>query len=386
MKLMDVLILIAKNKRFIILITFFASVASFGIACLFPKIYYTELRVRVDDSNSTKFNILSDMNKNLSSLFGDPFQDETAELFLEILEGRENLLLAIKRFKLDSLYKKKSMDLILKSFVKDLNIGVSNNGIIYCGYKGEDRDLAVKLVKTIVLEADKRYIKLQKERQELNRDFLLEKQQQLIDSLESINKELISFYKNNNVINIEKQIEISLAALSTYESKLKTFKIDQKLIRKSLGPGISIDEKYKDIISILQDEFNTLREKNKSDYQPSRKSVFINTDWGLEKLLFEKIKLNQIQILRDFIGVISKELALAEAQVSRSTPVIQIVQDAYYPDWKTQPKRAKWAIAAFLISFCLSTSYIVLRALIHDEIPGNGNGQRLKELISAMKP
>ena len=65
---MDVLILIAKKKKIIICVTFFASVAGFVLAWVSPKIYGTELRVRIDDSNSTKISIISDMNKNLSNL------------------------------------------------------------------------------------------------------------------------------------------------------------------------------------------------------------------------------------------------------------------------------------------------------------------------------
>lgn len=385
MNFMDVLILIAKKKKFIICLTFLASVAGFVLAWVSPKIYSTELRVRIDNSNSTKISIISDMNKNLSNLFGNSFQDESSDLFLEILEGRENLVFAIKKFKLDSIYKKNSLDLTLKSFAKDLNIGISDNGIIYCGYQSKDRELAVELVKTLVSESNKRYINLERERQILNRDFLMEKQRQLIDSLESVNRELIDFYKDNNVINIERQIELSLAALSNYESKMKTFQIDQKYIRKSIGPGASMDEKYKDLISILQSEFNKLRKEHENDYQPSRNSIFINTDWGMEKLLFEKIKLNQIQILRDFTAVISKELALAEAQVSRNCPVVQVVQDAYYPDWKTKPKRLKWLFVAFFISFSLSVFYVVVRAQIDGEIPDNGNGKMLREFLSALK-
>lgn len=385
MNFMDVLILIAKKKKIIICVTFFASVAGFVLAWVSPKIYGTELRVRIDDSNSTKISIISDMNKNLSNLFGNSLQDESSDLFLEILEGRENLVFAIKKFKLDSIYDKKSIDLTLKSFVKDLNIGISNNGIIYCGYQSKNRDLAVELVKTLVSAANERYITLERERQILNRDFLMEKQRELIDSLESVNRELIDFYKDNNVINIEKQIELSLAALSNYESKMKTFQIDQKYIRKSIGPGASMDEKYKDLISILQSEFNKLRNEHENDYMPSRKSIFINTDWGMEKLLFEKIKLNQIQIIREFISVISKELALAEAQVSRNSPVVQVVQDAYYPDWKTKPKRATWMFVAFFVSLSLTVFYVVVRAQINGEVPDNGNGQKVRELLSALK-
>lgn len=385
MKFMDILILLAKNKKLIICVTICASIAGFMLAWIYPKTYKTELRVRIDDSNNNKISIISDMNKNLSNLFGNSFQNESTDLFLEILEGRDNLTKIIKKFRLDSVYKKESIDLTLKMFLKDLDIGISDNGIVYCGYQSEDRGLAVGIVKALITNANKRYIDLEKERQILDRNFLQKKQQQLVDSLESVNKELIDFYKDNNVINIERQIELSLGALSTYESKMKTFEIDQKYIRKSIGPGASISEKYKDLIAILQGEFNKLRSKYENGYKPNRESVFLNTDWGLEKLLFEKIKMSQIQILKDFIGIISKELAFTEAQVSRNTPVVQIVQDAYYPDWKTKPKRAKWMIVACFISFTLSVFFVILRALINDEIQGCENGQKLRDLISAIK-
>lgn len=387
MRLMDIFILLAKNKKFIICVSFLASILGFTLASVLPKTYKTEVRVRIDDpSSNSKVSLLTNMNKNIGSLFGGSVQNEASDLFIEILEGRNNLVRAIKEFKLDSIYGKISIDLTLKALSKDLDIGVSEeSGIVYCGYQSENRKLAVDLINYLVSNANERYITLEKERQVQNRDFLFQKQQQLIDSMENVNRELLEFYKDNNVISIEKQIELSLTALSTYERKLKDFEIDQKFVRKSVVQGSSMDKKYKDMIAILQEEFNTLRTQRDKDYLPSRKTVLINTDWGMDKLLFEKIKLSQIEVIKDFIGTISKELALAEAQVSRTTPVVQIIQDAYYPDWKTKPKRATWMIMACFVAFSFSIFFVLLRALVNDEIKCE-NGQKLKDLLSALKP
>lgn len=387
MKILDLLIISAKRKLLLIGIPLLLSVLTFVIISFLPKYYYTEIRLRVDDPNGTSISLLDGINKNLFNYFGKPQLNESSDLFIELLTGRESLVSAIHEFRLDSLYKKKSIDLTIKSMLKDFNTGIDDNGILYCGYTGKNIDLCVNLITFMVQNANQKYSKIQKERITLNGYFLNEKYNQLIDSLECYNRELIDFYKENNIINLEKQIELSLVTLSNYEQQYKALQVEKRFIELTGSKNSPESKKIEEKIKILKKEFQSLRGKGKVDFQPKRNSLFLNTDWGMEQLFYEKVLLNKIDILKEFIAAVSKEIAFTESKLSRDIPVSQIIQNAYIPDWKVKPKRIVWMLAIFGSSFMLCLCYILFDAYLSGEIDGNEEKRnKISSLLSALKP
>ncbi|MDG5815013.1 hypothetical protein QA601_07990 [Chitinispirillales bacterium ANBcel5] len=370
-----------------IIIPFVASVVAFTISSLLEETFYTEIRLRIDDPNSNQMSIFADVGKSLSNYFGDAFKDESKELYMEILSGRENLISAIKEFELDTLYNRRAMELTLEDFKDNLFIGSRSNGIIICGFEGSDRQLALELVTFMVNRANEKFLQLQRERLLLNTEFLAQKRDELLDTLDTLNEELILFYRDNNVINIRKQIELSLLALSSYEEQLNSLRLSKSYSSSAVGKNAPMSRELENKIRVLEREFRTLRGNFSDDYTPSRQSVLINTDWGLEKMLYERILTTRVGFVEEILVLLSKELALSESQLSRDIPVIQVVQEAYIPDWKVAPKRSVWIIVAFSIAFLGTVSYVLFSAFLKGELKCSSeeNRQRVKALIEALK-
>jgi LPS O-antigen subunit length determinant protein (WzzB/FepE family) len=361
---------------------------AFTVSSFIPKIYYTEIRLKIDDpiSNKMPSMLSADMGKNISSFFGNSTKNESEELFLELLCGRDNLVLTINEFSLDTLYKTKYMEATIKSFNKRLNIDIQTNNIIFCGFKDKNRDLATAVVRFMVTNANNRFISLQKERLAMNTAFLTKRNQQLMDSLELNSRELITFYRDNNVINIEDQIELTMLTLARYEEQINLNTVNEIISKGVTGSSTPISQEIKVRSQILKQEFQKIRGVYDDDYKPSKQSVLINTDWGLDKMLFEQIAKAKIEFIKDFLVILSKELALSEAQLSKNIPAIQIIQDAYYPDWKIAPKRIVWMALAFIIALLLTISFITLSAFINGELEGSSEigRQKLVKLLGAI--
>lgn len=385
MHILDILTVCLKKKVYVICIPLVCALLAFAISCIVPKIYYTEIRLKIDDPlSSTKIPSMMDFGKNFSQFFGNAVQNESEELFLELLSGRDNLVSAITEFSLDTLYKTKKMETTIKSFKGDLNIDILRSNIIICGFKAKNLDLAVKLVRFMVNNANNQFLSLQKERLAMTTEFLTERQKQLMDSLELNSKELIAFYRDNNVINIESQIELTLLTLARYEEQINSNRANEMISKNAVGPNTPIGQELRVRNQILQGEFQKIRGSYNEDYKPSKQSVLINTDWGLDKMLFEQITKNKINIIKDFLSTLSKELALSEAQLSKNIPAIQLIQDAFYPDWKIAPRRVVWMIISFSIALLLTVTFILLSAFINGELEGSSDVNRQK-LINLLK-
>ncbi len=377
-----------KKKRLLAGIPLLCAVLAFAISSFMPKIYYTETRLKIDDPLPAKMTgILSaDMSKNLSNLFGGTMKNESEDLFLELLCSRDNFVSAIKKFSLDTLYKTKYMEAALKSFKKSLKVDIENNDIIFCGFRDKNRDLAAAVVRFLVNNANNKFISLKKERLAMNTAFIADRNKQLMDSLEINFQELIAFYRDNNVISIKDQIELTMLTLARYEEQINSNKVNEIISKSAAGANTPLSQELKARNQALQQEFQKIRGEYNEDYKPSKQSVLINTDWGLDKMLFEQITTAKISILKDFLDIMSKELALSETQLSKNIPAVQIIQDAYYPDWKIAPRRLIWIGTAFSVALSLTISFVTLNAFLGGELEGSSdaNRQKLSNLIKVI--
>ena len=89
-----------------------------------------------------------------------------------------------------------------------------------------------------------------------------------------------------------------------------------------------------------------------------------------------------LKLYATMLEAASIEIMETEALILKTQPVIQIIQDAYLPDWKERPKRAKWAIAGFAVSLTLTLLFIILRGLLSGEIP---NSEPVREKLLQIK-
>lgn len=385
MHIIDIVIVCLRKKYLIMAVTLSAPVLAFLISSILPHSYYTEIRLRIDDPSSDKLSFFLNVD-NLTDFFGGAPQDDSEKLYLEILRGRDNLSAAVEEFSLDTIYKKRAMNLILREFVKDITIQ-STGGVIVCGYRAGDKYMASELVTFMVNRASDRFLELQKERLSMNVDFVSQKRDQLIDSLDLLNEELVAFYRENNVINIEKQVGLSLMALSKYEETISSLKIEELYAKNRVGKSAPATRELRSRLGVLEQEFRNLRGEYDESYKPSRQSVLLNTDWAFEKLVGEKYLINRITIMKNFLTTISKELALSETQLSKNIPVIQVVQDAYIPDWKAGPKRIVWIFVAFSLSFMGIISYVLFGAFLSGELAtaDDANRRKFKALIENLR-
>jgi len=386
MNILDALLVLAKKKKTLIIIPFVFSILTFIIISLLPKVYYSETRVRINDSNSPAKLALG-LNKNLASLFGQNLSSESQIMYDEILSSRNNLVAAIRKFSLDTVYKKKPIDLILKQWKKDLVIEVDKNGTVRCGMMGTNRELIISVTSYLVQNANETYMNLKNEQLELNTHFLKEKMDELMDTLENYNSDLVAFYKKNNVLNIEEQIKLSLNAIATYEEQIKVFEQQRSFAKKSSGYKSPKVKELNARINILKSEILSLRETTDTSYTPLKGSLLINTNWGLDQLFFERITVSKIEIVKEFLGFVSKELAMAEAEKKNQIPIIQVIQEPYFPEWKVKPKRATYMVASFVISFIFLYGYIIYNGIEKGEITikNKADFEKLKKIIETLK-
>jgi uncharacterized protein involved in exopolysaccharide biosynthesis len=374
MSLTEILIFLLKRKKYSIGVPFLAGILGFVIAWILPPYYKSEIVVLLDTgSKIASINSLlkNAMSSNLLSSLGTSIggigSQENEDLYLEIVGGRDVLLATIEKFRLDTIYKSaKYKETLLKHLDKDIKIKVDElTGVISCGYEAKNKVLARDLVRFVVEEANAKYIKLRKERALQTIEQLNIFKQSIVASVDSLSEVLINFYRDNNLLDLESQLKLTVTVLAGYEEQINNMRISES----RAGTDNSSVAELRKRKAILEREFQKLRGEYSKDYLPSKNSVYINSDWAAEKLIEQGRLESDFKRLFTMLEMIESNIVMEEGNAAKNLPVIQIVQDAYLADYKSKPKRAVWAAVGFLLSAVLVYSILILRGILSNELP-----------------
>jgi capsule polysaccharide export protein KpsE/RkpR len=301
---------------------------------------------------------------------------------LEIVNGRDVQLATIEKFRLDTIYKSaKYKETLLKRFDKDIKIKVDElTGVISCSYEAKNKVLARDLVRFVVEEANAKYVKLRKERALQTIEHLNIFKQSIVASVDSLSKVLITFYRDNNLLDLESQLKLTVTALAGYEEQINNMRISES----KAGSDNSTTAELRKRRFILEKEFQKLRGEYSEDYLPSKNSVYVNSDWAAEKLIQQGRLEGDFKRLFTMLETIESNIVMEEGNAAKNLPIIQIVQDAYLADYKSKPKRVMWAAAFFLISAAIVCSILILRGILNNEIPCEEESKNnIKRLLKA---
>ena len=373
MSFTEILIFLLGRKKYSIGVPFLAGVLGLVIAWFLPLYYKSEIRILLDTGaqttsissllkNAASSNLLGSLGSSLGTMSGQ----ENEDLYLDIILGRDVQLATIEKFRLDTIYKgAKYKETLLKQFDKDIIINVDDlTGIISCTYEAKNKVLARDLVRFVVEEANAKYIKLRKERALQTIEQLNLFKQNILASADSLSEVLVKFYRDNNLLDLESQLKLTITALAAYEEQIKNLKVNE--IRA--GTDNSSAAELRKRRNILEREAQKLRGDFSEDYLPSKNSVYINSDWAAEKLIEQERLANDLRRIFTTLEMIEGSIVMEEGNAAKSLPVIQVVQDAYLADYKSKPKRATWAVAAAILAFVFVNMFMLLKDIYYGKL------------------
>jgi len=391
MSIIDILIFLLKRKKYSFGIPLLAGILGFVIAWILPEYYKSEIRVILDTgSKTTSVNSLikNASSSNLLGSFGTGIggagAQENEDLYLEIVDGRDVQLATIEKFRLDTIYKSaKYKETLLKRFDNDIKIKVDElTGVISCAYEAKNKVLARDLVRFVVEEANAKYVKLRKERAMQTIEHLNIFRQSVVASVDSLSKVLITFYRDNNLLDLESQLKLTVTALAGYEEQINNMRISES----KAGSENSTTAELRKRRFILEKEFQKLRGEYSEDYLPSKNSVYVNSDWAAEKLIEQGKLEGDFKRLFTMLEVIESNIVMEEGNAAKNMPVIQIVQDAYLADYKSKPKRALWAAGSFALTFIFVNVFFLGRAIMNGEVRAKKElKENMEEIFKSLK-
>jgi hypothetical protein len=181
------------------------------------------------------------------------------------------------------------------------------------------------------------------------------------------------------LLELESQLKLTVTALAGYEEQIMNLKISES----NAGTDNSTTAELRKKRNILEREAQKLRGDFSEDYVPNKNSVYVNSDWAVEKLIEQEKLESDLKRIFATLDLVESNIVMEEGNAAKNLPVIQVVQDAYLADYKSKPKRAIVAGATAALCFALVNFLLIIKGIYIGELKSE-NQEIFKKILKSL--
>ena len=369
-----------EGKRLIASVTVAAALTSLAVAFSLPLIYTARTSLLPPTSqNSGGASAALAALGSLGGLAGGMAKTPD-ELYVALLKSDSVQRALDERFKLRERYAVKSYDALRRELPKRIRVASEKkSGVISVEVDDEEPKFAAELANAHVGEVTKVLGRLAVSEAQLRRVFF---EQQLKDTKENLIKaetDLRAVQEKSGVIALDKQAE----ALILGAAQLRGLIAERDVQLKVLRGGAT--EQNPDVMR-LNSELRALRgelarmESNKSGNPGSAVDLAVGK---LPEVAIDFVRARrELKLQETLLEGMIRQYELAKLDEAKEGPVLQQVDVALVPDYKSKPSRAMIVLASTLLGLMASAVWVAWRRYSRLVRENNPQAQAARELLS----
>ncbi len=358
--LIDLLIILAKNKKTIIIFTLIVSIISVIYAVFSPQYWVSSATFKPLTEDSQGF----DFSASLLSLGGGLLGGNnisSASDYIAIMNSRNFSRNAIEKFDLINYFEIENEDtlkvqeLAMKNLHEQImGFGVNlDTGNINLSAETKDKYLSRDIVNWYIDEIEYYNQHYRKTKGKIKREFLEERVQEVETNIEDLKNRLQVFQEESGAIEITQQ---TISMIELY-SKLLTQKFEVEIDLLAYESNYDSENikvnTLKKTLAALEEEISKLETKPESP-------LFINFS-DLPKLTNQYTSIIlQLEIQKKVYEYIYPQFESAKLDELKDSPTIEVINSGNLPGYRSKPKRAIFCILMFLVAVILSSLYVLL--------------------------
>lgn len=337
--LLDLLLVLVKNKKMILGAMAATFVLACGITLLMPNIYSSTARILPPQQEKGGLAAMMSGMGDLAALAGLSAGGSSGDLYVGMLQSRTVADAIIDQFDLMTVYEQEyrvRMHDKLKQLVR-ISLG-KKDGIISISVEDEDPARAAAIANAYVEELKKLNVRLNLGSAGRERVFLEERLAVVKADLVQAEDNLKTFQEKNKAISIDAQATAIIDAISKLRGELASKEVELGVLLTSQTEQNPQVRALREGIGQLKSQLRKL--EGSSEGKKISQDIFITTadvpDVGLQ----------YARLLRDFkvqetlFELLTKQYEVAKVSEAKNTSSLQVLDDAAVPDRKSKPKRA----------------------------------------------
>ena len=352
----DLVRVIARRRRFLLLSTACATAAATAIVFLIPAEYKAEAVIMPPQQPQSTLSALA--NGALGVIAGGGVATQLGlkgqtDLYIGVLRSRTIADSLISQFKLQSVYKERTLSDTRRALDRHATIEPGKDTMIHISVEDRDPDRATAIANAYVDELYQQNSRLALTEASQRRLFF---QQQLAAEKTALAEAEVALRKNqesSGLVLPAGQGEALIQSTARLRAELASREVELQAMR-----SFATDQNPR--IELLQTEMSTLRDQiHKLEASGGSEGIQVPASRlpaaGLEYVR----KLRDVKYHETLLELLARQYEGAYIDEAKSAPLIQIVDRAVVPDKKSWPPRALLVAAAALM-FLFLTSVVVL--------------------------
>ncbi|MDR0304622.1 MAG: hypothetical protein LBH98_07660 [Chitinispirillales bacterium] len=371
--LLDLLIILAKQKTKIIVSGIIIAVTVFAGISFFPK-YYKSQVVFLPRGNSSSMLTPFLGGVSMSDFIGEnPFSKRQ---YIEILNSRHIVEATIEEFDLIKYYEQHKnkinpLDKTIKLLKKDIKIDIEEEGglgitdvlSISLSVSNKNPQTAADIANFMIKKLEERSREIYSQSFAGAINFLDKQVEESIVKSRNANTELENFQKANNIYSLQTQIDLSL---STYAANLAEISVAEKqieILQLTQSSSSSSIITLKNRISYMKKQNKKIETDGYGSIYPGLSSVIDLSDQytqlTLNSRMYEQLKTLLLQ-----------QKLNTQIKMERDYSTIYVIDYARPAQYKYKPKRVKYCIIVLALWYAYLIPSIIIKD-IFEKLPEN---------------
>ncbi|MCU1301031.1 MAG: chain length determinant protein domain protein [Candidatus Sulfotelmatobacter sp.] len=386
---LDILIVLAERKRFIIRFVLAAAVLAIIISLLLPIRYEAKIVLLPPAQNSSIGSALLGQIGNMGSLGslaalagGSLGIKNPADMYVALLTSRTVEDAMIKRFDLMKEYRKKRLSDARKEFEsRTTAIAGTKDGLIRLTVEDGDPKHAAELANGYVEEFRRLSASLAITEAARRRLFFEQQLQQAKDDLTVAEEAMAQTQQSTGVLQIDSQARSLIEAAAVLRAQVVAKQVQIEGMRSFAtddNPRLILAKQELAALQSQLDRVAGSQQDAGSDINLSKGRV---TQSGMKYLR----RYRDLKYHETVFELLAKEFEIAKLDEAREGSIVQVVDAAVPPDTKSSPHRTLIVLGATILAFFMAVFWVWLRNRLGHSLNLPENRQRVRTIKSFWK-
>jgi uncharacterized protein involved in exopolysaccharide biosynthesis len=355
---LDLAIILAKHKKLLLGLPLLAGVAALIVALLLPKIYTATARIlppqQKESSATAMLGALAGAAGGAGATVGQALGLRNPnELYAGILKSRTIADHLIERFKLKDSYQASNMVAARNALKEVTRISAGKDGLISIEVDDQDPQRAAELANAYVDELDKLMQGLAFTEASQRRLFFEKQLAAARDHLLASEAGLRQAIEVKGISGVDAQSRAMVSTTEQLRAQIAVKEIQLDAMRSFATERNPDAFRLRQEISSMKGELANL-EGGRRDANGGRSPA------GLENVR----KLREVKFLEFTVELLTKQYEIAKIDEAKDAVLIQVVDKAVAPDYKSKPRRAVIVVTAVLLAGILGILIVLVRTAV----------------------
>ena len=381
---LDIAVLLVRNKRFILRFVLGAIVLAIVIALLLPVSYEAQVSLLppTGQSSSLASALLGQLGNlgslgSLSAVAGGLGMKTPTDLYISFLKSRTVEDATIQRFGLMAEYHEKRLSDARKAFERHATVVAGQkDGLIRITIEDHDARRAAELANGYVEEFNKLSASLAVTEAARRRLFFEQQLQPAKEQLAVAEEAMRKTQQSTGVLQIDSQARALIESAAVLRAEVVAKQVQIQGMRSFAtedNPDVVLAKQQ---LAALQSQLEHVagsQQDTGSDIVLSKGRV---TGAGLEYLR----RYRDLKYCETVYELLTKELEIAKLDEAREGEVVQVVDSAVIPDKKSSPHRTLIVIATTVLAFFVAVFWVIVRQGLERSFSVPENRERLEAI------